>query len=509
MRSLLPIGSGPIFFSCRLVAGLSVVLLAGSVAQAQAPAGAAVSIQPAMIQPGSALLIDIDTKSPLLGVDYSPDGKRIVACGLGHSVVVYELATHQPVLTLKGHTDDVVAVKYSPNGRYIASGGVDHALILWDALTGELIRKNTEHTDYVRDVAFSPDSKLLATAGWDGQSLVFDTFSGQRVAALKEPKLTDAAVNVAYNPTKTTQGRSNAITSVAFNPAGTELLTASGDHTLRVWNTATWDQKNVLNGHADEVWDGRYSPNGRYVVSGAWDNTARVWELRTQQCTQVLAAHVSDVWATTFSPDGQLIATGGGDRKVKIWDAVTGLLVADLSGELHTAEIENLAFSPNGHSLVSVSRDGHLKVWRIPGVADRVGAYARYNYEKWARKGEFEKTVDFEARTSHKMERVQAFQQQGLAQMLTAYATTGSWQDFALKDYNADNESFAVVSSAFPTTTYRVKVTPKEAEQFRVNFGRATYGTPVFEVTDSAIALGNVSVSVAQGTASRQYVILH
>ncbi|MDJ0364680.1 WD40 repeat domain-containing protein [Hymenobacter sp. H14-R3] len=513
MRFFLSTGSGPLFLSCRLAASLGAVLLAGPVARAQAPASTAstaVAIQPAMIQPGSALLIDIDAKSPLLGVDYSPDGKRVVACGLGHSVVVYELATHQPVLTLKGHTDDVVAVKYSPNGRYIASGGVDHALILWDALTGELLRKNIEHTDYVRDVAFSPDSKLLATAGWDGQSLVFDTFSGQRVAALKEPKLADAsAANAAYNPTKTTQGRSNAITSVAFNPAGTELLTASGDHTLRVWNTTTWDQKNVLNGHADEVWDGRYSPNGRYVVSGAWDNTARVWELRTQQCTQVLAAHVSDVWATTFSPDGQLIATGGGDRKVKIWDAVTGLLVADLSGDLHTAEIENLAFSPNGHSLVSVSRDGHLKLWRIPGTADRVGAYARYNYEKWARKGEFEKTVDFEARTSHKLERVQAFQQQGMAQMLAAYAATGSWQGFTLKEYNADNESFVVMSSAFPTTAYRVKVAPKEAEQFRANFGRGTYGAPVFEVTDSAIALGNVSVNVAQGAASRQYVIQH
>lgn len=39
-----------------------------------------------------------------------------------------------------------------------------------------------------------------------------------------------------------------------------------------------------------------------------------------------------------------------------------------------------------------------------------VGAYARYNYEKWVRKNEFEKTADFDARTSHKVKRVREFQ---------------------------------------------------------------------------------------------------
>ncbi len=459
--------------------------------------------------PGSTLLIDVDAKAPLLGLDYSPDGKRIVVCGLGRDITVYDLATHAPVLTLKGHSDDVVAVKYSPNGRFIASGGVDRALILWDALTGELLRKNTDHSDYVRDVAFSPDSKLLATAGWDGQSLVFDTFSGTRVAAIKEPKLSDAAAPAAsYVPNKTTQGRSNAITSVCFNASGTELMTASGDRSIRIWNTRDWSQKSILNGHTDEVWDARYSPNGRFAVSGAWDNTARVWDLRTQTCTQVLAAHVSDVWATAFSPDGQLIATGGGDRKVKIWDAVTGLLVADLSGELHTAEIENLVFSPNSRQLASVSRDAHLKVWRIPGTVDRIGAYARYQYEKWARKGEFEKTADFQARTARKLEQVAIFQQQGLGQMLAAYANTGEWTGFALKEYNADTETYAVASTAFPTVSYRVKVGPKEAEAFRTSFDKATYGAPTFAYAEGNIVLDNVSAGVSVSGSQRQYPIV-
>lgn len=482
---------------------LGLVLLGAAPARAQDTAAQAAAV--ATTNAGSSPLVaDIKTKSPLLGVDFSPDGKRVVACGLGRDILVYDIATRQPVLTLKGHADDVVSVKYSPNGRYIASGGVDHALILWDALTGELIRKNTDHTDYVRDVTFSPNSKLLASAGWDGQALVFDTFSGQRLATLKNPKPSEAAgPAAAYDRTKTTQGRTNNVTSVAFNPDGTELLTASGDHTLRIWNTETWQQKALLVGHTDEVWDARYAPNGQFAVSGAWDNTARVWDLRTNRVARVLSAHVSDVWATTFSPDGQLIATGGGDRKVKIWDAVTGLQICDISGDLHTAEVENLAFSADGRLLASVSRDGTLKLWQVPTTSTRIGAYARYNYEKWARKGEFEKTADFDERTAHKVEKVQEFQKECQALMLANYGNTANWKSLTIKDYNADKEQYTVASAAFPARTYHVKVSPKEAELFRTNFATATYGVPTFSLADGDIVLDNVSVS----NATRQYTI--
>ena len=189
------------------------------------------------------LVKDIQTSAALLGVDYSPDGKRVAACGLGRDIVVYDVESGKPALTLKGHTDDVVTVKYSPNGRYLASGGVDRALILWDAITGELLRKNTDHADYVRDVVFSPDSRLLASAGWDGQALVFEALSGQRVASLKAAAAATPPTAAAYDKAKTSKGRAGNVTSVAFSPDGKELLTAIGDHLRRVWETGKWELK--------------------------------------------------------------------------------------------------------------------------------------------------------------------------------------------------------------------------------------------------------------------------
>ncbi|MBC7447923.1 MAG: WD40 repeat domain-containing protein [Hymenobacteraceae bacterium] len=449
------------------------------------------------------LVREIKTANALLGVDYSPDGKRIATCGLGRDIVIWSVETGKPVLTLKGHTDDVVTVRFSPNGRYLASGGVDKKLILWDAITGDQLRQTTDHTDYVRDVAFSPDSKLVASAGWDGFSYVWETFSGVRVAALGAK----AGGTGGYDKTRTTKGRSANMTSVAFSPDGTELLTASGDHLIRGWDTQGWQAKYTLTGHDDEVWDARYSPNGRFVVSGAWDNTCRVWDVRTRQLTYTLPAHISDVWATAFSPDGQLIASGGGDRKVKIWDMATGGLVEELNGEAHTAEVENLAFSPDGLTLASVSRDGSLKIWRVPTIADRAAAYVLPLMAKWEKKGEFEKTDEYQSRMANKLKKPQEFRQAFQTKMLTAYDRTAAWQRFELGDYNADTEQFQVVSPQF-AGRYVLKVSPREAGAVREHFSEAKYRTPVFELTpDDQISLRTTEVMVNTGTETRALIL--
>jgi WD40 repeat protein len=66
----------------------------------------------------------------------------------------------------------------------------------------------------------------------------------------------------------------------------------------------------------------------------------------------------------SFTPDGSILASAGGntsDYAIYLWDVVNNQSLGTLDG--HTGIVWDVAFSPNGQYLASVSSDAMLKVW--------------------------------------------------------------------------------------------------------------------------------------------------
>jgi dipeptidyl aminopeptidase/acylaminoacyl peptidase len=63
---------------------------------------------------------------------FSPDGRTVAAAGPDRAARLWEVATGQEVLRLRGHDRDVCALAFSPDGRRLATGGEDATVLVWD-----------------------------------------------------------------------------------------------------------------------------------------------------------------------------------------------------------------------------------------------------------------------------------------------------------------------------------------------------------------------------------------
>ncbi len=91
-----------------------------------------------------------------------------------------------------------------------------------------------------------------------------------------------------------------------------------------------------------------------------------------------LAGHSGDVNGVAFSPDGNTLVSASDDNTLKLWDVDTGTEIRLFAG--HAGGVWDVAFSPNGKTLASGNRDRTLKLWwavrqpRLSESAESTGA---------------------------------------------------------------------------------------------------------------------------------------
>ena len=77
--------------------------------------------------------------------------------------------------------------------------------------------------------------------------------------------------------------------------------------------------------------------------------------------TRVLTGHTDDVWSVAYSPDGQTIASGSRDDTIRIWDANTGEHLQTLQGD--TDWVNSVEYSPDGQTIASGCGDNTIRIW--------------------------------------------------------------------------------------------------------------------------------------------------
>ncbi len=164
---------------------------------------------------------------------------------------------------------------------------------------------------------------------------------------------------------RTLQGHTNLVYGVALSEDGRVAVSASADHTLKVWEVETGRELRTLTGHTSSVEGVALSRDGKTAVSASWDCTLKVWEVETGRELRTLTGHTRWIKGVAISGDGRLAVSASEDRTLKVWEVETGREVRTLTG--HTSSVEGVALSGDGKVVVSASDDHTLKVWAVEG----------------------------------------------------------------------------------------------------------------------------------------------
>ena len=193
--------------------------------------------------------------------------------------------------------------------------------------------------DNTFSMAFSPDGKVLASG--DKTVKLWNTEDGSLI--------------------RTLEGHDGYVWSVAFSPDGKLLASGSQDKRVKLWNTEDGSLIRTLEGHVAPVLSVAFSPDGKVLASGSENKRVKLWNTEDGSLIRTLEGHASSVNSVAFSPDGKVLASGSGDETVKLWNTEDGSLIRTLKGHAHW--VTSVTFSPDGKVLVSGSADKTVKLW--------------------------------------------------------------------------------------------------------------------------------------------------
>ncbi|TMQ27773.1 MAG: hypothetical protein E6J90_01785 [Deltaproteobacteria bacterium] len=168
-------------------------------------------------------------------------------------------------------------------------------------------------------------------------------------------------VQAARNPPAATFAHDDPVSSAAFSPDGSRVVTISADHTARVWDTASGKPLSPPLRHQGAVKSAAFSPDGSRVVTASVDRTARVWDAVSGRPLAPPFQHHGAVNGAVFSPDGRRIITASDDLSAQIWDAASGRSLAPPLQ--HHGAVKIAAFSPDGTRIVTASEDHAARIW--------------------------------------------------------------------------------------------------------------------------------------------------
>ncbi|WP_214071032.1 WD40 repeat domain-containing protein [Mucilaginibacter sp. dw_454] len=251
------------------------------------------------------------------------------------------MITVQKAAELTGHSNPIFALTLSQKPDILFTGGNDKGVVEWSLKTNSFIKVMFPVISSVYAIHCPEDYPFMFTGLRNGEVLIFDFIKQQLLPGLRhhrKPVFDIKSVN-----------------------SKKELLVASEDGSVSIWNMDTLQLVHTIKISADTVRAISISPNEKQVAFGCRDSNIQVYDLEDYTHIGTLSGHSMAVFSTQYSPDGSYLVTGSRDAQVKIWDTTTFELITNIPA--HLFAVNHISFHPDRPYFATASMDKTIKLW--------------------------------------------------------------------------------------------------------------------------------------------------
>uniref|UniRef100_A0A182X6X2 Uncharacterized protein n=1 Tax=Anopheles quadriannulatus TaxID=34691 RepID=A0A182X6X2_ANOQN len=183
---------------------------------------------------------------------------------------------------------------------------------------------------------------------------------------------------------RTLRGHLAKIYAMHWGSDSRNLVSASQDGKLIVWDSHTTNKVHAIPLRSSWVMTCAYAPSGNFVACGGLDNICSIYNLKTREgnvrVSRELPGHTGylDINAVAFFPNGFAFATGSDDATCRLFDIRADQELAMYSHDNIICGITSVAFSKSGRLLLAGYDDFNCNVWDTL-KAERAGILAGHD----------------------------------------------------------------------------------------------------------------------------------
>eukprot|EP00250_Pteridium_aquilinum_P005363 c15474_g1_i1 orf=816-3749(+) len=326
---------------------------------------------------------------------------------LSHTEADADSAPSKLLATLRDHFGSVNCVRWAKQGRLIASGSDDQIVLIHERRSGsgttefgsgeppdvenwKVLLTLRGHTADVVDLGWGLDDSLLASCSLDNTIHIWNMSNGSQVTILK--------------------GHTSLVKGIAWDPVGSFLASQSDDKTVIIWRASDWSLAQKIEGHWEKTVGSTFfrrldwSPCGHFITTTNGfqkpRHSAPVLERGDWTVSYDFLGHNAPVVAVRFNhslfrkqpqdiengrlgPGGEagltngsvkstfkdpgpynVIAMGSQDCSITVWTTTSARPVF-VGKHFFTQSVVDLSWSPDGYSLFCCSLDGSVAAFHF------------------------------------------------------------------------------------------------------------------------------------------------